>query len=330
MTRSTIAVLAMTLTMVACGRSSPTGSLPLRFVRDIPLPGDTSRFDYQDIDPGRRRLYVAHLGASRVEVIDLDNLTVIHSITGISMVHGIRVAPALGRVYASATGTNQVVTVDQDTFAEVARTPTGRYPDGIAYDATHQKVFVSNEHGGSETVIDARTGALLGTVDLGGDAGNVALDTGTGMILVAVQSRNEIDHVDPVRLQITQRTHLDGCDNSHGLTIDANNRLAFAACDANNRLLVINLDTMRTLARYDLGDGPDVLALDQSSGRLYVAAEDGTVSAFSVNHQTVRPLGHAHVAEHAHSVTIDPNTHHVYFPLQSVSGHPVLRVMAPD
>jgi hypothetical protein len=34
----------------------------------------------------------------------------------------------------------------------------------------------TNETGGSETVVDAATGAPKGTVDLGGDAGNVAYD----------------------------------------------------------------------------------------------------------------------------------------------------------
>lgn len=34
-------------------------------------------------------------------------------------------------------------------------------------------------------------------------------------------------------------------------------------------------------------------------------------------------------APHAHSVAVDPATHRVYLPLQSVDGHPVMRIMAP-
>ena len=30
---------------------------------------------------------------------------------------------------------------------------------------------------------------------------------------------------------------------------------------------------------------------------------------------------------HAHTVCVDPDTHLVYFPLQNVNGHPVLRIM---
>ena len=32
---------------------------------------------------------------------------------------------------------------------------------------------------------------------------------------------------------------------------------------------------------------------------------------------------------HAHTVSVDPLTHLVYFPLQNLNGHPVLRIMTP-
>jgi hypothetical protein len=34
-------------------------------VRDAPLPGDTSRFDYVSLDPGSHRLFIAHFGAGQ-------------------------------------------------------------------------------------------------------------------------------------------------------------------------------------------------------------------------------------------------------------------------
>src|SRR5438094_1322046 len=137
------------------------GSLPLRRVADVALPGSASRFDYQDVGIGRRRLFIAHLGASRIDVVDLVSLRIVATIAGVSQVHGVRVAPDLGRLYASATGSNEVVMFDEDTLAPVARAQAGGYPDGIAYVPTAGKVYVSNEVGGSETVLDARTGRLL-------------------------------------------------------------------------------------------------------------------------------------------------------------------------
>lgn len=83
----------------------------------------------------------------------------------------------------------------------------------------HNRVFVSNEHGGSETVLDARTGTRVATIDLGGQAGNVAVDPVSGMVLVDVQTADEVDTINPLTLQIVERTRLSGCDDDHGLLV---------------------------------------------------------------------------------------------------------------
>jgi hypothetical protein len=43
----------------------------------------------------------------------------------------------------------------------------------------------------------------------------------------------------------------------------------------------------------------------------------------------LRKIGQSHLAGGAHSVAVDQATHRVFFPLQDVGGHPVLRVMQP-
>ncbi len=40
-------------------------------------------------------------------------------------------------------------------------------------------------------------------------------------------------------------------------------------------------------------------------------------------------LGQFHIP-HAHTVSVDPKSHLVYFPLENVNGHPLLRIMTPD
>jgi DNA-binding beta-propeller fold protein YncE len=48
--------------------------------------------------------------------------------------------------------------------------------DGLAYDPVTQRVFVSDEAGGRDAVIDARTDRSVGSVELGGEAGNTQYD----------------------------------------------------------------------------------------------------------------------------------------------------------
>src|SRR5690348_8713173 len=41
--------------------SAAAGKLPLVVVSDVPLPGGSTRFDYQDIDPASGHLVTAHM-----------------------------------------------------------------------------------------------------------------------------------------------------------------------------------------------------------------------------------------------------------------------------
>ena len=89
-------------------------------------------------------------------------------------------------MYASATGEHKVAVVDMESLKTIAKAGPVHYPDGIAYAPGPKRVFVSDEHGGADAVIDATTNALLTAIPLGGGAGNTVYDSGSGNILVAV------------------------------------------------------------------------------------------------------------------------------------------------
>src|SRR5690349_6061901 len=108
-------------------------SLPLRVLADVPLTGGTTRFDYQSFDGSSGRLYIAHLGSDLMTVFDVNKQTVIGDVKDLKRVHGVLAVPALHRVYASATGTNELAVIDDQNLSIVARVPAGDYPDGIAY-----------------------------------------------------------------------------------------------------------------------------------------------------------------------------------------------------
>jgi DNA-binding beta-propeller fold protein YncE len=322
-----LGVTAAALRLTARAPQPPAVALPLRQAATITLPGNGSRFDYASLDPDAGLLFIAHLGASQVIELDVHADRVVRVINGLSEVHGVLVVPELRRVYATATGQNQMVTLNEDTGAVLARTPTGDYPDGLAYDPAHQTIWTTNETGGTETVIDATTGAARGSVQLGGEAGNNAYDRATGSILVDVQSRNQLDAIDPATLTITRRLDLPGCDHDHGLTIDGADRLAFVACDGNARLLTVDLTTWRIIGTNPVGQDPDVLAYDSGAARLYVAAESGWVTVLDRHGKTLTVTGSAHLADGAHVVAVDPRTHRSYFPIPAgPEGQPALMV----
>lgn len=293
------------------------------------MPGGATRFDYQSLDPAARRLYIAHMGDGTVEAVDLDTPAVAGTVQGTASVHGVIVAPDRHTLLAAASGTNEVALIDTRTLKVTGKVKSGDLPDGIAYDPVHGKAYVSNEHDHALTVIDLATGKALPPVEVGGETGNVIYDPASGKVFVNGQSHEELLVLDPVTDTITDRIKVDGCDRNHGLYIDGANQLAFIACEGNAKLHVLDLRTRETTAHFDTGDTPDVLAFDAGLRRLYLAAEDGTVSIFDENGRTLAPEASAKLDDHAHTVAVDQATHRVYLPLQDVNGHAVLRIFEP-
>jgi YVTN family beta-propeller protein len=287
-------------------------ALPPAFhvVADRPLSGSASRFDYQSLDLQAHRLYIAHLGDGQVTVFDTQNGTVVGDVASVAGVHGVLAVPELGRVYATATSADRLAVIDPGTLTIVATAPTGDYPDGLAYAPTVGKLYVSNEHGASDTVIDVQANQVAATIALGGEAGNTQFDPGSNRIYVAVHRRNQLVAIDPQTDQIVGRHDLPGCEDPHGVYIDAPSRTAFVGCEANRKALVVDLTTMQVRSEHPVGESPDVLAFDSARQWLYVAAEDGIMTVLARDEGGTHEIAKGPAGPNAHSVasTLRPIT----------------------
>lgn len=327
-----VVVLVGVLAWVYFGpRPQPASvALPLRPVGEVALPGGGSRFDYASLDADRGLLFVAHLGASEVIEVDVHARHVVRVIPNVSQVHGALVVPAMHRVYATATGSNAMLTLDEDTGQVLHQSPTGKYPDGLAYDPRRNAVWTTNETGGSETVIDATTGTVRGSVDLGGEVGNVAYDPVGDQMLVDVQGHNELAVLNPATLAVIRRVALPGCDHDHGLALDPAERLAFVACDGNATLLTVDTNTWTVTGTAPVGQEPDVLAYDPGARQLYVATESGWLTVLDERDRRLTVAGSDFLADNAHVVAVDPITHHSFYPVPAgASGQPSLLEREP-
>src|SRR6266852_1579193 len=278
--------------------SASTVEAPLRVVTDVPLPGSASRFDYQSLEPASGRLFISHMGAGQLVAFDVRAGEVIGNLDGFPTVTGVLAVPAEHRAYASATGDHAVV--------------------------------VSDDSGQRDFVVDAKTNTVVTQIELGGEAGNTQYDSTSHCVIVAVQTANQLAIIDPATSAIVRRITLDNAvRHPHGVYIDAPNRLAFIAGEESGTLGVLDLRTLQLRQVLPVGSDPDVLAFDPELKRLYVAAESGVVAVFEERDGSLVQLGW-YRAPKAHSVAVDPATHRVYLPLADVSGHPVLRVLAPS
>ena len=122
-----------------------------------------------------------------------------------------------------------------------------------------------------------------------------------------IQSKNELAVFDAAAAARTGAYPLSGCQHPHGLAIPPGTSIGYVACDENDVLVTVDLKTGKELSHLPLGHDPDVLAMDGTAKRLYVASESGNLSAFDIaNPAAPVSLGDSFVGRNAHSVAVDP------------------------
>lgn len=344
--------IALFLVFALCKSAAPQDRQSPRLfnlVGDFPLGASVNRTDYESIDPVARRLYISKMGGGQLLIFDIEKNRLVAQLDGFPKVTGVLVVPALHKVYASvpgggvlssisvglgmaglSSGHGRIAIRDTRSLKEIARLPGGIFPDGIAYDPRDQRIFVSDELGSAVTVIDAMADKFVARIDTGGEVGNVRYDPANGDVFVPVQSHNELIRIDPVKLSVSARYPLAGCEHPHGFIFSPKGEIGYVACDENDQLVTIDIATGRVLGKLPVAHDPDVLAIDPAANRLYVASESGNLSTYNIA-APARPvsLGDVFVATDAHTVAVDPASHRLYFALADVGGQARLRVFAP-
>jgi DNA-binding beta-propeller fold protein YncE len=329
--------LGVLLALIVIGRTSagaPKGppSLPLTLVADVPLPGKAVRFDYQDIDPIRGRLFIAHMDDASVVVVNTKDGSLVKVLSGIQTPRGVVVANDVKRVFVTSSPSSLVI-IDSESLTEVGRVPTGHSPDGVAWDPGHRVVGVSDQADGALSLISDAGNGSRRQVALGVETGNVIFDATRAMFwltVVSAKGPNELVSVDPIAARAVMRIPLPGCSGAHGLRIHPNGRSALIACEENSKVARVNLVGTHAVDLAASGHAPDVLAIDSRLQWLYVASESGDLRVFDLTKPGLMTIRSQYPGNASHSVLVDSATHWVFFPLVAgKAGTPVLRIMRP-
>src|ERR1043166_8139871 len=237
---------------------APAADAPYRLLKEIPIGGDGG-WDYLTVDSGARRLYVSH--ATKVVVVDLAKDAVAGDITNTPGVHGIAVAPKLGRVFVSNGRENKASVVDAKTLQTLSKVDTGANPDAILYEPEQNEVYTFNGRGHSATVFAADTGKVVATIPLPGKPEFAVEDAKAGRIYNNLEDKNEVVAIDIKTHQVVNEWPITPGEAASGLAIDLKNHRLFAGCD--NKLMVM-LDSAngKVIGSVPIGAGVDACAFD--------------------------------------------------------------------
>ena len=321
-----VAALALLLTTAASvagatgvSTSGPPSPPHYRLAHEQRLPGDEG-WDYLTFEPGAERLFIAH--GTEVQVVDTRRLALAGAIPDTPGVHGIALAPELGRGYISAGRAGTIVVFDLKTLARTKEIhTTGDNPDAILYDPATRRVFTFNGRGRNVTAVDARSEKVVGTIPLDAKP-EFAVTDAKGRIYVNLEDKNSLAVIDPQSLRVVSIWPLSGCEEPSALALDAERGRLFAGC-GNKLMMMLDAANGRVLGSVPIGEGVDAARYDPELGLAFASCGEGVLSIVGLG-ASGKPEAVQSLATQrgARTMALDESSHRVFLVTASFGPAP--------
>ncbi len=305
----TVAIIFAAVAFSRAGVPAP-GPSGYHVIKTVSVPGDEG-WDYLLVDSDARRVYISH--ASHTVVMNADTYAIEGDIPDTQGVHGIALAPDLGRGFTSNGRANTVTIFDLKSLKTIGTAKTDANPDAIIYDPATKRVFTFNGRGKNATAINAADGSVVGAIPLGGKPEFAVVD-GKGSVWVNDEDTSELHHLDTQSLKELHRWPLAPCKSPSGLAGDLKTRRLLAVCD-DKVSSVVDADSGKVVANPAICDGPDAAGFDPSSNLFFVSCGDGNLTVIhedSPDKYTV--VENVPTKKSARTMGLDLKTHNIFLP----------------
>jgi YVTN family beta-propeller protein len=304
MIRSVLALVVFLILTAAAFSASGPG---YHIIKTWKLGGEGG-WDYLTVDPEARRLYISR--AVKVIVIDADSGKPVGEISDTPGVHGIALAPELGKGFVSNGRENTVSVFDLKTLKTTQKIKVGDGPDAILYDPATKRVFTFNARSQDATAIDADRESVLGTIPLGSKP-EFAQSDARGTIFVNMEEKNSLYALDPVKLTVKSKWALPGCESPTGLAIDRAHRRLFSGCET--VMAITDADSGKQVGTAPVGEGVDATSYDDETGLAFASAGEGKLTVVqSEGGDQYRVAEDVPTQRGARTMALDRKTHNLY------------------
>ncbi len=308
---------------------------PYKVLQTIKTGGEGG-FDYVYADDAARKLYIPRSGPSgRITVFDLDTLKPVGEIANTSA-HGVAVDAKTHHGFGSS---NPVAMWDAKTLTPIKTVEVQGGPDGIMADPFNHRIYVFSHRAPNATVIDAKDGTVVGTIDLGG-APEQAVSDDKGHVYVDLEDKGSIAVVDAKTMKVSATYDLAGKGGGcAGLAMDVKHNILFAACRNPQTMVILNATDGKIIDTLPIGAGTDGAVFNPKTMEAFSSQGDGTLTVVKENspasfvvEQTLQTL------PRAKTLTLDSKTNRLLLitaeftppPATPPGGRPARGQMVPD
>src|ERR1041385_2129697 len=265
--------------------------------------------DYVTIDSAARRLYVTH--GTQVDVLNPDDGKLIGTIPDTPAVHGVALASEFKHGFTSNGRENKVSMFDPTTLQLINKIDVGKGPDGIYYDPGTQRVFTNNHGSHDISAIDAKTGAVVGTVKIEGDGESAVV--ADGVVYVNLEDTNEVAVFDPKTLEGKKRFPIGWAKTPTGLAYDAKTKRLFIGCRNEPKMVVMDATSGDVISSFAIGRGVDFAAFDPQSKLVFFSCSEGVLNVFhEKSADEYEDAGPVKTQPSARTMAFDPKTQKIF------------------
>ncbi len=305
--------------MALLSLSAFTETSGYHLLKKIPAGKSEGSWDFATVDGAARRLYVAH--ETQVDVLNIDDDTVVGKIPDTEGAHGIAIAPESGRGFVTNGDGGFVTVFELKTLKTVGKVPAGKLPDSIVYDQATRRIFAFNTMSRNATAIDAATQKVAGTIDLDGKP-EFTVSDGQGHVFVDLVDKAVVARIDARKLSITDRWPVEGCDRPTSMAIDKKTHRLFVGC-RNFLLAILDSQTGAKLTTLPIGDNVDTTAFDPQTGLIFSSTEDGNITVMHEDSpDKFRVVDTVKTQNGSKTMALDLKTHRLFVPAGDVQKLP--------
>ena len=306
---SVVAVVVALMMSASAGMAQHGAAAgPYKVLKTAKVGGDGG-FDYVSADVEGRRLYMPRSGAmGQLRVFNLDTLEPL----GTMDIHagGAVVDPKSHHGFST---TKPITMWDASTLKVIKTIDVDGRPDGIMFDPYNERVWVLSHMPPYATVIDAKEGTVVGTVDLVGTA-EQAVSDGKGTVYINISDKGGVAVVNANKLTVTANYDFSAKGvHGSGMAVDAKNHVLFAYYrDPKPVVVILNADNGNTLATFPTGEGVDTVAFNPATMEAISAEAAGSMTFIKENSPTSFTVEQTlQTMPGAKTMALDTKTNHV-------------------
>jgi DNA-binding beta-propeller fold protein YncE len=261
-------------------------------------------WDYIAIDSDSRRLYVSH--GDVIQVLNADSGKLEGQIAAPGA-HGVALATEFHRGFTSNGADKSVTIFDTNSLATIKNVKLQGGTDAILYDPFTKRVFPMNE---KITAIDAQTGEVVGTVDLGGDP-EAGVSDGKGAVYVNLADKGAIAVIDPKSLTVTKTYPVENCTSPHSLSFDGTNQRLFVGC--REGFVAVDATSGKIIHTSLMCREVDASGFDAENKLVFEACSEGVISVIrQMTPDNYRIVETIPTKLWAKTMAFDPKTKNIY------------------